>query len=127
MKFKGDTDDKQDVAEILRCEQCIVWKESFDDLDYVRIAFVPHRNRKGPIRSPRNGRLIGYAEHDDGAPGSHHMRRIFWLKPCDRDSDPTGPCAVNYPDEAVDPRTVITGVIGRRTDRVWGAVNRVMA
>jgi hypothetical protein len=122
----GETDDKHDVAEILRYERRIVWQEAIDDLDYVRIAFVPHRNRKGPIRSPRNGRLIGYAEHHDAAPGSHHMRRIFWLKPCDRDSDPSGPYTVHYPEEAVDPRTVQHGVIGRRTDRVRGAANRLM-
>ncbi len=84
---------------------------------------LPHRNKKGRIRAPRNGRLIGYAEHQAEAPGYRHMRRIFWLKPCDRDSDPTGPYAVNTPQEAVDPRTVKPGIIGYRTERAKGRAN----
>lgn len=52
--------------------------------------------------------------------GGKYLRRIFFLRPGDRDSAPNGAYATAAPMEAVDPWTVKPGVRGELTERAWG-------
>ncbi|MHC4371486.1 MAG: DUF6009 family protein [Planctomycetota bacterium] len=107
--------------EALDAESEIVWKENIDCLDYVRESVLRRNRRRGPIACPWSGRIVGYAElaKNKGGPGGF-FRRVFWLKPHDRDSDPDGVYATGCPMEAVDPQTLAPGWAGRLTDRAWG-------
>ncbi|MFG2894810.1 DUF6009 family protein [Streptomyces sp. NPDC048248] len=102
----------------------LVWLEEINDLDYVR----QHRDRvTGRNRKPafhRDGRLVGYAVLGANAKASRasgtHLRRVFWLAPHDRDSQPDGIYATGAPSEAVDPRTIAPGAKGYKTERSEG-------
>ncbi|MFE0511075.1 DUF6009 family protein [Streptomyces sp. NPDC058964] len=112
-----------DASEITYEEQ-VVWLEDLGSLDYVRQALdkTPRRNTKP--RYARDGRMVGYAVLDDDAepdPDSGlYRRRVFFLLPHDRDSQPHGPYAVGAPGEAVDPRTIEPRNPGAKTDRSQG-------
>ncbi|MFF8430575.1 DUF6009 family protein [Streptomyces sp. NPDC016566] len=112
-----------DASEITYEEQ-VVWLEDLGTLDYVRQALdkTPRRNTKP--RYARDGRMIGYAVLDDEAepdPDSGlYRRRVFFLLPHDRDSQPHGPYAVGAPGEAIDPRTIEPRNPGAKTDRSQG-------
>ena len=105
-------------------EERIVWDEDVDVLDYVRetVALAGTRGRPVPWRG--EGRRVGYAvlapdAENNGSPG-RFLRRVFFLKDYDRDSDPGGTYSHGAPSEAVDPRTVAPGVPGKLTEAAWG-------
>lgn len=110
-------------------EQDVVWLEDPGELHYVRQAIdkTPRRNNKP--RYARDGRMIGYAVLDDQAepdPDSGlYRRRVFFLLPHDRDSQPNGPYAVGAPGEAVDPRTIQPKNPGAKTDRSQGRTTAI--
>jgi hypothetical protein len=106
-------------------EERIVWVEDVERLDYVRESSDSFSSRVGrPARRRCPGRLVGYSELRPEAEGSSRYyrsfrRRLFWLKPYDRDSgDPT--YRHGCPAEGVDPRTVAPNVRGQVTERAWG-------
>jgi hypothetical protein len=102
-------------------EEHVVWLEDPDDLDYVRQTLdkTKRRNTRPPYL--RDGRMVGYAQLDDGAeadPDSGlYKRRVFFLLPHDRDSHPFGLYRQGAPGEAVDPRTIEPKKPGIKTPR----------
>ncbi|GAA2427787.1 DUF6009 family protein [Streptomyces coeruleofuscus] len=111
-------------ADEIRHETEIVWLEDIDDLDYVRQSLDRLPNRKSKPAYHRDGRMVGYAILGDTAKASRasgtFRRRVFWVLPHDRDSDPDGLYARSAPAEAVDPRTVEPCVKGSKTERSEG-------
>ncbi|MEU0030810.1 DUF6009 family protein [Streptomyces sp. NPDC006335] len=111
-------------ADEISHETDIVWLEDIDDLDYVRqsIDRLPTRKGRPPYRRP--GRMVGYAILGPDAKASRasgtFRRRVFWLQPHDRDSEPDGLYANSAPAEAVDPRTLQPRVKGYKTERSEG-------
>ena len=105
-------------------ETAVVWLEDISDLDYVRQSLDRLPTRRGRPAYHRDGRMVGYAQLDPGAKPSRSSgtfrRRVFWLLPHDRDTDPEGLYESGAPAEAVDPRTVVPGTKGCRTDRSEG-------
>ncbi|WOT40717.1 DUF6009 family protein [Streptomyces coeruleorubidus] len=111
-------------ADEIRHETDIVWLEDIDDLDYVRQSLDRLPNRKSKPAYHRDGRMVGYAILGDTAKASRasgtFRRRVFWVLPHDRDSDPDGLYAKSAPAEAVDPRTLEPRVKGSKTERSEG-------
>ncbi|MFF0094859.1 DUF6009 family protein [Streptomyces canus] len=111
-------------ADEISHETDIVWLEEIDELDYVRqsIDRLPTRKGRPPYRRP--GRMVGYAVLGPDAKASRasgtFRRRVFWLQPHDRDSEPDGLYAKSAPAEAVDPRTLQPRVKGYKTERSEG-------
>ncbi|MET7694923.1 DUF6009 family protein [Streptomyces sp. NPDC005483] len=111
-------------ADEISHEADIVWLEEIDGLDYVRqsIDRLPTRKGRPPYRRP--GRMVGYAILGPEAKASRasgtFRRRVFWLQPHDRDSEPDGLYANSAPAEAVDPRTLQPRVKGYKTERSEG-------
>jgi hypothetical protein len=112
-------------ADEISHETDIVWLEDIDELDYVRqsIDRLPTRKGRPPYR--RHGRMVGYAILGPDAKASRasgtFRRRVFWLQPHDRDSEPEGLYANRAPAEAVDPRTLQPRVKGCKTERSEGS------
>jgi hypothetical protein len=108
----------------IRCEADLVWLEDITCLDYVRQSLdrLPARGSKPAYH--RDGRMVGYARLDPEAKplraSGTFRRRVFWLLPHDRDSDPDGLYATAAPAEAVDPRSLTPGGKGRKTERSEG-------
>ncbi|MFI0990492.1 DUF6009 family protein [Streptomyces exfoliatus] len=102
-------------------EADVVWLEDTDKLDYVRQALDKTRRRNTRPPYLRDGRMIGYAllagtaesDPDSGL----YKRRVFFLLPHDRDSDPDGVYREGAPGEAVDPRTIEPRHPGTKTPR----------
>jgi hypothetical protein len=111
-------------ADEISHETDIVWLEDINELDYVRqsIDRLPTRKGRPPYRRP--GRMVGYAILGPDAKASRasgtFRRRVFWLQPHDRDSEPEGLYANSAPAEAVDPRTLQPRVKGYKTERSEG-------
>jgi hypothetical protein len=111
-------------ADEISHEAELVWLEDIDQLDYVRQSLdrLPTRKSKPPYHRP--GRMVGYAILDADADASRasgtFRRRVFWLQPHDRDSEPDGLYAKSAPAEAVDPRTLQPRVKGYKTERSEG-------
>jgi hypothetical protein len=105
-------------------ETDLVWLEDPENLDYVRQSLDRLPTRRGKPPYHRDGRMVGYALLGPGAKPSRSSgtfrRRVFWLLPHDRDTDPTGLYAKGAPAEAVDPRTLAVGVKGYKTERSEG-------
>ncbi|MFJ3213786.1 DUF6009 family protein [Streptomyces flaveolus] len=105
-------------------ETDLVWLEDPADLDYVRQSLDRLPNRKGKPAYHRDGRMIGYAVLGATAKPSRasgtFRRRVFWLLPHDRDSEPDGLYSTGAPAEAVDPRTLEPRVKGYKTERSEG-------
>lgn len=105
-------------------EDDFVWLEDIDTLDYVRQSLDRLPTRRGKPAYHRDGRMVGYALLGSGAKPSRSSgtfrRRVFWLLPHDRDTDPEGLYATGAPAEAVDPRTLAPGGKGRKTERSEG-------
>ncbi|MET7275715.1 MULTISPECIES: DUF6009 family protein [Streptomyces] len=105
-------------------ETDLVWLEDPADLDYVRQSLDRLPNRKGKPAYHRDGRMIGYAVLGTTAKASRasgtFRRRVFWLLPHDRDSEPDGLYTTGAPAEAVDPRTLQPRVKGYKTERSEG-------
>jgi hypothetical protein len=105
-------------------EADFVWLEDITRLDYVRQSLDRLPTRRGRPAYHRDGRMVGYAQLGPGAKPSRSSgtfrRRVFWLLPHDRDTDPEGLYATGAPAEAVDPRTLAPGSKGRKTERSEG-------
>ncbi len=90
-------------------ETDIVWLEDIEVLDYVRQSLDRLPTRRGKPAYHRPGRMVGYALLSPQAKASRSSgtfrRRVFWLLPHDRDSDPEL-YAKGAPAEAIDPRTL---------------------
>ncbi|GHH96446.1 DUF6009 family protein [Streptomyces capillispiralis] len=102
----------------------LVWLEDTDNLDYVRQSLDRLPTRKGRPAYHRDGRMVGYAILGSTAKPSRQSgtfrRRVFWLLPHDRDSQPDGLYAKSAPAEAVDPRTLEPRSKGYKTERSEG-------
>lgn len=103
-------------------EEEIVWLEDVSELDYVRETGAILKGRKRPPRkNVVMGRVVGYSTVNEKSESKWYgcfYRRIFYLAPHDRDSQPEGIYKFWAPTEAVDPRTVAPGVDGRVTETV---------
>lgn len=102
----------------------LVWLEDVANLDYVRQSIDRLPTRKGRPAYHRDGRMVGYAILGPTAKPSRasgtFRRRVFWLLPHDRDTEPDGLYAKSAPAEAVDPRTLEARVKGYKTERSEG-------
>ncbi|MFI9019623.1 DUF6009 family protein [Streptomyces griseus] len=102
-------------------EENVVWLEDPERLDYVRQALDKTPRRRNKPRYARDGRMIGYVELGGAAeadPDSGlYRRRVFFLLPHDRDSDPDGVYRQGAPGEAIDPRTIQPNHVGEKTPR----------
>ncbi|MFI1539550.1 DUF6009 family protein [Streptomyces anandii] len=102
----------------------LVWLEDIDHLDYVRQSLDRLPTRRGKPAYHRPGRMVGYALLSSQAKASRSSgtfrRRVFWLLPHDRDSDPEGLYAKGAPAEAIDPRTLEARMKGYKTERSEG-------
>ncbi|WP_103533260.1 DUF6009 family protein [Streptomyces sp. SM11] len=105
-------------------EDTLVWLEDVSPLDYVRQSLDRLPNRRGKPAYHRDGRMVGYAVLRPGARASRSSgtfrRRVFWLLPHDRDTDPKGLYATGAPAEAVDPATLAPRAKGHKTERSEG-------
>ncbi|MDX2705667.1 DUF6009 family protein [Streptomyces sp. PA03-6a] len=105
-------------------EANIVWLEDPTKFDYVRQALDKTSRRAGRPRYARDGRMVGYSTlSEDASPNPDsglYERRVFFLLPHDRDQHPDGTYEHGSPGEAVDPRTLEAGKVGRKTDRSQG-------
>ena len=105
-------------------ETDLVWLEDTGALDYVRQSLERLSTRRGRPPYHRDGRMVGYALLGPEARASRasgtFLRRVFWLLPHDRDSQPEGLYASGAPSEAVDPRTVAPRSKGYKTQRSEG-------
>jgi hypothetical protein len=105
-------------------ETDLVWLEDPTDLDYVRQSLDRLPTRKAKPAYHRDGRMIGYALLGPTAKPSRasgtFRRRVFWLLPHDRDSEPEGLYETGAPAEAVDPRTLEPRAKGYKTERSEG-------
>jgi hypothetical protein len=105
-------------------ESELVWLEDISNLDYVRQSLDRLPTRRGKPAYHRDGRMVGYAQLGPRAKPSRSSgtfrRRVFWLLPHDRDTDPEGLYSTGAPAEAVDPRTLTPGSKGRKTERSEG-------
>ncbi|GHH24768.1 DUF6009 family protein [Streptomyces rubradiris] len=105
-------------------ETAFVWLEDIDRLDYVRQSLDRLPTRKSRPAYHRDGRMVGYAVLGPTAKASRasgtFRRRVFWLLPHDRDSQPEGLYATGAPAEAIDPRTLRPCVKGYKTERSEG-------
>ncbi|MER6464575.1 DUF6009 family protein [Streptomyces sp. NPDC001288] len=101
-----------------------VWLEDINALDYVRQSLDRLPTRTGRPAYHRDGRMVGYALLSPAAKASRasgtFRRRVFWLLPHDRDSQPSGLYAKSAPAEAVDPWTLEPRVKGFKTERSEG-------
>ncbi|MEU6053184.1 DUF6009 family protein [Streptomyces xanthochromogenes] len=105
----------------LRHETAVVWLEDPENLDYVRQALDKLARRRGKPRYERDGRMVGYTEldpHAEADPDSGlYRRRVFFLLPHDRDTEPHGVYQTGAPGEAIDPRTLEPQRAGEKTPR----------
>ncbi|MFJ2061177.1 DUF6009 family protein [Streptomyces sp. NPDC087908] len=108
----------------LKYEAEFVWLEDVTLLDYVRQSLDRLPTRVGKPAYRRDGRMVGYATLSPDARASRasgtFRRRVFWLLPHDRDTDPEGLYACSAPAEAVDPETLAPRTKGRKTERSEG-------
>ncbi|MGP3991522.1 DUF6009 family protein [Streptomyces sp. 3N207] len=102
-------------------EENVVWLENPEHFDYVRQALDKTPRRRNKPRYARDGRMVGFTELTKDAepdPDSGlYRRRVFFLLPHDRDSNPTGLYQEGAPGEAVDPRTIQPKHVGEKTPR----------
>ncbi|MEV2236268.1 DUF6009 family protein [Streptomyces phaeochromogenes] len=102
----------------------LVWLEDITDLDYVRQSLDRLPTRRSRPAYHRDGRMVGYALLGQSAKASRSSgtfrRRVFWLLPHDRDTEPEGLYATGAPAEAVDPCTLEARGKGYKTERSEG-------
>ncbi|MFI1815190.1 DUF6009 family protein [Streptomyces sp. NPDC020422] len=88
--------------------------------DYVRQSLDRLPTRTGKPAYQRDGRMVGYATPANDAKASRasgtFRRRVFWLLPHDRDTEPDGLYASSALAEAVDPATAEPRPKGRKTE-----------
>ncbi|MBP87964.1 MAG: hypothetical protein CMJ64_14775 [Planctomycetaceae bacterium] len=93
-------------------EKSIVWRQSLDGLDFVRVAFIKTaKSRRGALVLSGDLIVLGYAKLTDDAPidpeTQRYTRRIFYLK--DEDSSLN---MNHFPAGSIDPRTILPSVCG---------------
>ncbi|MGF1430173.1 DUF6009 family protein [Kitasatospora sp. LaBMicrA B282] len=102
----------------------LVWLEDITRLDYVRQSLDRLPTRRGKPAYHRDGRMVGYAllgpQAKPSPSSGTFRRRVFWLLPHDRDTDPDGLYATGAPAEAVDTLSLAPGSKGRKTERSEG-------
>ncbi|MEV5681552.1 DUF6009 family protein [Streptomyces sp. NPDC052179] len=112
--------DEEEISD----EAELVWLEDVSVLDYVRQSLDRLPTRRGKPAYHRDGRMVGYALLSPQAKSSRSSgtfrRRVFWLLPHDRDTDPEGLYATGAPAEAVDPGTLTARTKGYKTERSEG-------
>ena len=96
----------------LSYEKSIVWLSDISKLPFVRARVVPGvMSRRGPIYLGDDAHVVGYSKLTPNAPRSvesnGYIRRVFYLKPSDM-----APGPAEIPSSAVDPKTILPGVIG---------------
>ncbi len=106
------TEDSWSAEDPLAYEASIVWLEDVESLPFVREAVAEGaRSRTGRLRAGGLGRMVGYAKLTEDAPvdlkTNGFRRRFFFLKEKDASGE-------RIPRAAVDPRTVLPGVPGRK-------------
>ena len=94
----------------LSYEQSIVWLQSLDGLDFVRVAFVRGaKSRRGPLSIGNAGMVLGYSKLTEDAPRDRetgrYTRRIFYLKEEDSLLNMN-----QFPKRSIDPRSVLPSV-----------------
>jgi hypothetical protein len=92
-------------------ERSIVWLESIEKLPFVRVVEVRcAKSRRGPLHLKGPERVVGYSKLMADTPRDSntacYTRRLFYLKAEDNTLD-------SPPQHALDPRTVLPGVIGK--------------
>lgn len=104
---KGTAHELPDHEDEISHEADIAWLEDIETLDYVRQSLDRLPTRKGRPAYHRDGRMIGYALLGPTAKASRasgtFRRRVFWLLPHDRDSQPDGLYANSAPPKASTP------------------------
>jgi len=115
---------KEVDKEFLQYEMDIVWVKEIN-VDYViqKIVKAGTRQRSVPVKkNDSNFTRFGYAKLCADAPNAGKpytfYRRVFYLRDWDRWKTPDGLYGSSAPSEAVDPRTVSAGEMGRKTQRV---------
>ena len=113
----------------LKHESELVWLEDITRLDYVRQSLDRLPTRTGKPAYHRDGRMVGYATLATDAKASRasgtFRRRVFWLLPHDRDTEPDGLYASSAPAEAIDPATLQPRTKGRKTNGQKAALRQV--
>ncbi len=99
-------------ADPLSYEQSIVWLESLDGLDFVRVSFVRNaKSRRSPLTLCGARMILGYSKLTEDAPVNRetgsYTRRIFYLQKEDSLLNMN-----QFPDGSLDPRTILPGVYG---------------
>ena len=109
--------------QLIKDEEKIVWLDDIEQFDYVRESIVYSPTRVKKPYWPKEFTVVGYsvlnqdAERFDVLEG--FQRRLYWLKDRDRQSG-GGTYKTGCPCEAVDPRTVMSGIPGQMTQRARG-------
>ena len=93
-------------------ESSIVWLQSLDGLDFVRVAFVRNaKSRRSPLRIRGASMILGYSKLTEDAPMHSetrgYVRRVFYWK--DEDSQLN---MNQFPEGSIDPRTILPTVYG---------------
>ncbi|MDA1050144.1 MAG: DUF6009 family protein [Planctomycetota bacterium] len=96
----------------LSYEQSIVWLQSLDGLDFVRVALVRSaKSRRGPLALGGASMILGYAKLTEDAPLDRqtgcYTRRLFYLKEEDSQLNMN-----QFPKGSIDPRSVLPSVFG---------------
>ena len=95
-------------------EKSIVWLEDIESLRFVREATITEaKSRRGPLHLGDIGRVLGYSKLTADAPNSSgcYSRRVFYLKSGD---DPAAEGEIRFPSNAVDPGSIVPGVVASR-------------
>ena len=97
-------------------ERSIVWLESIEALDFTRVKTVTTANaRDGLPEVDEPVIVLGYSTLLDDAPvhplSKKYIRRVFYLTVDDAQLNMNA-----FPDDAVDPRTVLPGIEGSAPD-----------
>ncbi len=103
-------------------EQRIVWECDPSGFEYVRQRLERAGTRVKPVPFNGRGERVGYSVLTVDAPRLRKgvwERRVFYVTDWDRSEEPSGPYDWTAPHEAVDPRSLAPGAVGRITSRVW--------
>jgi PHP family Zn ribbon phosphoesterase len=107
-------------------EERIVWEQDPSRFEYVRQRLERCGTRVKGVPFNGRGERVGYAVLAPHAPRIRKgvwERRVFYVRSNDRSEHPreAGPYEETAPYEAVDPRSLAPGAVGRITQRVWKA------
>ena len=106
------------ASEHLQDEADIIWLEAPSRFSYVREeSWETTRRSQEPPKSTPDWQVVGYSTVKDNVKrpiGQNYRRRLFTLRPHDRDNDPDGTYRTGYPAEAVDPMSVKAGMPSRK-------------